>query len=163
MKNFSKWFWAVLRIAMGWLFLWPFLDKLYGLGFATPPGKGWMNGFSPTYGFLTHGTKGPFKDFFSAMAGNVFVDWIFMLGCLFIGVALLLGIGLKVAGWSGALMLVLMALAGFIPPEHNPIFDDHLVYAWLMIGIAMHPTDECLSLGNWWSKTKIVKRIPFLR
>jgi thiosulfate dehydrogenase [quinone] large subunit len=163
MKNFSKWFWATLRIMMGWLFFWPFLDKMYGLSFSTPPGSGWIDGGSPTFGFLTFGTKGPFTEFFSGMAGNPILDWIFMVGLLMIGVALLLGIGLRAAGWTGALMLVLMYLAGFIPPEHNPLIDDHIVYAWLMIGIAMHPADECLSLGKWWSGTKIVKKLPFLR
>jgi thiosulfate dehydrogenase [quinone] large subunit len=27
--------WGVLRLAMGWIFLWAFLDKLLALGFAT--------------------------------------------------------------------------------------------------------------------------------
>ena len=163
MKGFSKWFWAVLRIMMGWLLLWGFLDKLYGLSFATAPGKGWIDGGSPTYGFLTHGTKGPFGEFFASLAGNVFVDWLFMLGLLFIGTALLLGIGLRLAGWSGALLFSLMYVAGFIPPDHNPIIDDHVINAWIMIGIATHPVDECLSLGKWWSGTSIVKKLPFLR
>ena len=34
--NNSKYIWATLRIVMGWIFLWPFLDKTFGLGFATP-------------------------------------------------------------------------------------------------------------------------------
>ena len=28
-------FWGLLRLAMGWIFLWAFLDKLLALGFAT--------------------------------------------------------------------------------------------------------------------------------
>ncbi|MFC4062642.1 hypothetical protein ACFOWE_30465, partial [Planomonospora corallina] len=27
---------GVARIALGWVFLWAFLDKMFGLGFATP-------------------------------------------------------------------------------------------------------------------------------
>ena len=56
-------FWGLLRIAMGWIFLSAFLDKCFGLGFATgrDPETGaidfgsadaWINGGSPTDGFL---------------------------------------------------------------------------------------------------------------
>ena len=38
---------AVLRIMFGFYFLWAFLDKTFGLGFATPAAKAWINGGSP--------------------------------------------------------------------------------------------------------------------
>ncbi|MEU4541590.1 hypothetical protein AB0G15_42860, partial [Streptosporangium sp. NPDC023825] len=28
--------WAIARIGLGWIFLWAFLDKTFGWGFATP-------------------------------------------------------------------------------------------------------------------------------
>ena len=40
--------WAALRLAMGWTFFWAFADKLFGLGYATGAGKGWIDGGSPT-------------------------------------------------------------------------------------------------------------------
>ena len=49
--------WGLLRMAVGWIFLWAFLDKLVGLGFATEVGKGWLNGGSPTFGFLNFGSS----------------------------------------------------------------------------------------------------------
>jgi thiosulfate dehydrogenase [quinone] large subunit len=163
MKGFSKWFWTVLRLMMGWTFLWAFLDKLYGLSFATAPGRGWIDGGSPTTGFLSNATKGPFSDAFSALAGNPVVDWLFMLGLLLLGLSLMLGAGLKIAGWSGASLMVLMYLASAIPPSNNPFLDDHIIYAWILIGIAAHPYDECLGIGKWWSGTPVVKKLPFLR
>ena len=33
-----------LRIATGLVFLWAFLDKLLGLGYATPTDRAWING-----------------------------------------------------------------------------------------------------------------------
>ena len=76
-------FWGLLRIAMGWIFLWSFLDKMFGLGFATgrDPKTGvidfgspdaWINGGSPTEGFLSFGlhTKEPFTDWYSDLAGQ---------------------------------------------------------------------------------------------
>ena len=92
---------------MGWIFLWAFVDKLLGLGFATAPEKSWLAGGSPTTGFLKFAAKGPFVEIFHAMAGNPIVDWLFMLGLLLIGLALLLGIGVRIAGYSGALYALL--------------------------------------------------------
>ena len=41
---------AVARIMLGFVFLWAFLDKTMGLGFATKYGESWVNGVSPTAG-----------------------------------------------------------------------------------------------------------------
>lgn len=161
--SFAKNVWGLVRIAIGWIFLWPFLDKLFGLGFTTTPDHAWLAGSSPTTGFLTGATKGPFAGIFQAMAGSAFVDWLFMIGILCIGVALMLGIGVRIACYSGALMLVLMFLAGFIPPEHNPIIDEHLIYAITLIGLALMPSGEWLGFGKAWAKTGLVKKYPILK
>ncbi|MEA3166363.1 MAG: thiosulfate dehydrogenase (quinone) large subunit, partial [Thermoplasmata archaeon] len=39
--------WALLRIALGWIFFWPFLDKTFGLGFRTPHDGAWIRGGHP--------------------------------------------------------------------------------------------------------------------
>ncbi|HET6398689.1 MAG TPA: hypothetical protein VFH47_03965 [Candidatus Thermoplasmatota archaeon] len=127
--------WGSLRIAMGAIFAWAFLDKLLGLGFATERANAWVNGGSPTYGFLTYGTAGPLKGAFAAIAGNPFVDAIFMLGLLGVGVSLLLGVGVRVAGHAGAAMMLLMWLA-HLPPPNNPVLDDHIVYAMVLLAFA---------------------------
>ncbi|MFE0704679.1 DoxX family membrane protein [Streptomyces sp. NPDC058872] len=88
---------ATLRIVLGWSFLWPFLDKMFGLGFSTESAGAVVNGGSPTEGFLLHGTKGPFAHVFDSVAGAWWLDTLFMLGLLGIGLALLLGIGTRIA------------------------------------------------------------------
>ncbi len=155
----SKWLWVILRVAMGWMFLWAFLDKVFGLGFATVPEKAWIQGGSPTFGFLKFGSKGPFTDFFQLLAGQPVVDWLFMLGLLFIGLALILGIFMKIASYSGALMVFLMWLA-VLPPEHNPFLDDHLIYVVLLIALGIIKAGQYFGLGKWWTKTKFVKKYP---
>ncbi len=62
----SRYAWGVARIALGWIFLWAFLDKLFGWTFATPAGKGWLEGGSPTKGFLS-GAAWPVR---SVLQGN---------------------------------------------------------------------------------------------
>lgn len=158
-----RYFWAILRICMGWLFLWPFLDKLFGLGYSTSAEAAWIAGGSPTMGFLTFGTKGPFAEIFQSLAGNIFIDWIFMIGLLLIGLALILGIGVRIAGYSGALMLIFMYLAGFIPPEHNPFLDDHFIYALVMIGLTMTASGNTWGFGKKWAKSKLVSKYSILK
>jgi thiosulfate dehydrogenase [quinone] large subunit len=161
-QNRLQYVWGLLRLGMGWIFFWAFIDKLFGLGFATAPDKAWIAGGSPTFGFLKFATKGPFAEFYQGLAGNVLVDWLFMLGLLFVGITLLSGILVRLGGYTGALMLVLMYTAGFLPPQHNPFLDDHLIYALIMIGLTVTKSGYWLGLGKWWSRIKIVERYPIL-
>lgn len=162
MTTTAAYVWAGLRIALGWVFLWAFLDKTFGLGFATEREAAWLEGGSPTEGFLAFGTKGPFADFYQGMAGAAFADWLFMLGLLGIGIALILGIGMRIAAVTGALLLVLMWTAA-LWPENNPFMDDHLVYAGLLIGLALTRAEDTLGLGKTWGDLPIVKKHPWLK
>jgi len=125
-----------LRLTMGFIFLWAFLDKTFGLGFATAPEKSWLNGGSPTTGFLSFGAKGPFVDLFNSLAGVALVDWMFMLGLLFVGLTMIFNRYVKWGALAGSLMLALMYLA-LLLPENNPIIDDHIVYIMVLALIAI--------------------------
>jgi thiosulfate dehydrogenase [quinone] large subunit len=120
---------------MGLIFLWAFVDKLFGLGFATLKEKAWINGGSPTYYFLTYLTKGPFAELFQSLAGIAVVDWMFMLGLLFVGLTLVLNRFVIWGCIAGSAMLMLMYLASF-PPVHNPLLNDHIVYTLVLALIA---------------------------
>lgn len=165
--------WGATRILLGLVFLWAFVDKLIGLGFTTCRdaasntvnimcSSAWLEGGSPTTGFLKFATKGPFAEFFQSLAGNALLDWLFMLGLLGVGVALVLGIGVRLAGYSGALMLALMYVAGFIPPEHHPFVDEHIVYMVVLLGLVKVNKDQKLGFGKSWQKTNLVKDYPIL-
>jgi len=60
---------AVLRVTIGFYFLWAFLDKVFGWGYHTPSAKAWIHGGSPTKGFLSGVAVGPFQSQFHAIAG----------------------------------------------------------------------------------------------
>lgn len=153
---------GLLRLSLGWIFVWAFLDKTFGLGFTTEAGKSWLDGVSPTYGYLTFATHGPFANIFHALAGHPLVDWLYMLGLLLIGSALMLGVGVRIAGYAGATMMVLMFLAASLPPEHNPIIDEHVIYFLILLLFTRLPVGEWLGLGKWWSKQPVVKKYPWL-
>ena len=153
---------AALRLSLGWVFLWAFIDKMFGLGMATPDKGAWINGGSPTKGFLGNAVAGPFEGFYHSIAGAAWADWMFMLGLAAIGTALLLGIGMRAAAAAGSLLLVMMWTA-VLPPETNPFMDDHLIYAGVLIVLALTSAGDTLGLGKLWSRLAIVKRLPWLK
>src|SRR5437773_1702863 len=73
----ARYVFAGVRLALGWIFLWAFLDKVFGLGHETPAKASWLNGGSPTTGFLKFGAQGPFTDFYHSIAGAGWTNWLF--------------------------------------------------------------------------------------
>lgn len=152
---------AAIRLALGWIFLWAFLDKTFGLGHDTASAKSWLNGGNPTKGFLGSASKGPFSGFYHSIAGNGVVNFLFMAALLAIGVALILGIGMRLAAVGGAALTVLMWTA-VLPPASNPFMDDHLIYAAVLVLLALTGAGNTWSLGRIWSSTPLVRRAPWL-
>lgn len=153
---------VVLRLAFAWEFLWAFADKLFGFGFATPSERAWINGGSPTRGFLSNSASGPFESFYKGIAGATWADWLFMIGLFGIGAALLFGVGMRIAAATGALLMVLMWSVA-LPPETNPFLDDHLLYALVLILLAATYAGDRFGFGRWWSQTRLVRSFPVLR
>jgi len=165
---------AALRIGFGLTFLWAFFDKLLALGYHTGVDEtgaldrfgdaAWINGGSPTFGFLTFGVPAdnPMKDFFNSMAGDAWADWLFMLGLLGIGLALTFGVGIRMAAITGGALYVMMWLAS-LPLENNPVLDDHLLGAAALMVFAFTLAGDTWGLGKTWAKTNVVRRFSILR
>lgn len=130
-----------VRLSLGFIFLWAFFDKTFGLGFATESSKAWIAGGSPTTGFLSNAVKGPFAEFFHSLAGVSMVDYLFMAGLLFVGLTFLFKKYVKWGAFAGAIMVFLMWLA-LLPPENNPIIDDHIVYMFIFLYFAFTAKDQ---------------------
>ncbi len=151
---------AVFRIMVGWIMLWPFFDKLFGLGFQTPPGSGFIDGVSPS-SFVVYVTDGIFKDFYTSLAGNQIIDIIFMLGLLALGISLMLGIASKLST-IGIIAFLFIMYTLRIPPEDNPIIDYHLILIAGMVATYFLGGYERLSLNSKWRELWIVKKFPIL-
>jgi thiosulfate dehydrogenase [quinone] large subunit len=155
--NVSRHAWVFLRIGLGYIFLWAFFDKLFGLGFSTCKGQGiscsqaWLHGGSPTTGFLSHAATGPLSSFYHNLAGNMLVDWAFMLGLLFVGVGMLLGTWIKSAALVGMIMVALMWSA-LLWPVNAPGIDEHIIYFLAFFGFL------CSNAGSAWSV-----KLPWLK
>jgi len=159
---------AVLRIATGFVFLWAFLDKTFGLAYSTPTERAWINGGSPTNGFLSHVEVGPFQSIAQTIAGTWWADTLFMTGMAAVGIALIAGIGLRVSAASGALIMAMMWLAEF-PLDRftaagepsgstNPITDYHLIYAVVLVVLAASYAGHTWGLGRIWARLPLVQR-----
>ncbi|WKN46867.1 hypothetical protein [Nocardioides sp. Arc9.136] len=163
---------AVTRIGFGLTFLWAFLDKLLALGFSTGRDEtgavdrlgdaAWVNGGSPTEGFLTFGADGPFQGLYHDIAGAWWADTLFMVGLAGIGLALTLGIGMRLATAAGALLYVLMWTV-VLPPENNPVLDDHLLGAATLVALGALGAGDTWGFGRAWARTSLVRRFPVLR
>ena len=152
---------AAIRLSIGWVFVWAFLDKAFGLGHGTPGKDAWINGGSPTAGFLGFATAGPFSGRYHQIAGQAWADWLFMLGLLGIGAALMLGVAMRIATAAGVLLLVLMWTA-VLPPENNLFMDDHLIYALTLVLITSLGAGHTLGLGHRWDQLPLVRSRPWL-
>lgn len=175
-KNSNQWLYRVIalaRIALGFVFVWAFLDKLIGLGYTTCLDAktdvvtrfcktAWLQGGSPTAGFLKNATKGPFADMFQGLASVAVVDWLFMLGLALIGLSLILGIGVRIATITGSILMFMMWLS-VIPPANNPLIDEHIIYILLLMIINFSNPQQTWGGGRWWSKQKLVKKLPILQ
>ena len=157
---------AVLRLATGFIFLWAFFDKTFGLGFSTPAERAWINGGTPSQGFLnSDGVVGPLKPLFTAIASPT-SDVLFMLGMLGIGVAVMLGIGLRVSAVAGTVIMILMYLAEWPFAANagstNPAVDYHIIYALALIVVAALAAGDTWGAGRVWKRLGFVQKMPWL-
>ncbi|MEO7746093.1 MAG: hypothetical protein ABIV05_07690 [Actinomycetota bacterium] len=148
---------AAIRLSLGWVFVWAFLDKMFGLGHETPSAGAWINGGSPTAGFLGKATAGPFASTYQSIAGDTWVNVAFMGALAAIGVALMLGIAMRLAAAGGALLLVMMWTA-VLPPANNPFMDDHIVYALVLVLLALTGAGRTLGLSRRWERIPLVNK-----
>jgi thiosulfate dehydrogenase (quinone) large subunit len=128
------------------------------------PSLSWIEGGTPSQGFMKHGATGPFKDLFADMAGPL-TDWLFMLGMLGVGVAVMLGVGLRVAAVSGSIIMALMWIAEWpiTQGSTNPLIDYHVIYALVLIVVALTFAGDTWGLGRWWANLPVVRKHSWLR
>jgi len=93
-----------------------------------------------------------------SIAGAGWANWLFMLGLLGIGVALIAGVALRLAAASATVMLALMWAAEWPLAQHtsgcspsgstNPFVDYHVIYAIVAILAALAYAGNTWGLGR---------------
>jgi thiosulfate dehydrogenase (quinone) large subunit len=173
---------GALRLLLGFTFLWAFLDKAFALGFSTGRvlddagntvridffgDAAWIHGASPTAGVIGFALKGPFVDAIRSVTGYqmtatgptvaAWVDWVFMLSMLLIGIGLMTGVMTRLAAAGGIVWLAVFYLATAIWPEHNPFVDEHVIDAVVLVGIILANAGRYWGFGKAWQRVGWVK------
>jgi thiosulfate dehydrogenase [quinone] large subunit len=162
---------ALLRIALGLVYLWAFVAQGFGISytnteapaqghsasygwhFSYDASTGWISsGFShsPTAPYVG-GTHGPLAFIPKNLpTGLDDLGWMFAIGGL--GIALTLGVCMYLAGIGGFLLNVLLWFSTF-PPSNNPLIDGtHTIYALVLLLLMFLHAGNQWGLGRWWSK-----------
>jgi thiosulfate dehydrogenase (quinone) large subunit len=84
-----------------------------------------------------------------------------MIGLAGIGIALLLGVGMRVAAVSGA-VLYLMMWTVVLPPETNPVVDEHVIGALALLALALVHAGDTFGFGRWWKQQPVVAQNRWL-
>lgn len=142
----------VLRLLLGWFMLFD------GLGIVNVPG--WS-----ASGFLLNAKTFPtFYAWFALPMNSWWVDPLNAWGIVLIGVALLLGVGVRVASFAGAIMMILYYFPHNVFPSvpHGYIVEEHIIYAAAFIFIALCVPAQQFGLASRLRKTFLGK-IPFVK
>lgn len=135
-----------LRLAMGGMWLYAGLEKVFTSG-------GWN-----ATGYLQNVTTGPFAATFAAWSGPV-VNNLVIWGEVLIGIALILGIGVRWAAFWGAVMALFFYLSQ-LPPEHGWI-SELVIYVLLFITLMTSRVGMVLGVDTYLARYQ--KKHPVLK
>jgi thiosulfate dehydrogenase (quinone) large subunit len=159
---------VVLRIAIGWVFLFAGLEKFLALGGAP---------FSAA-GFLQHATAGtwpgvtlaqgeylnPTHPFWASLGANAgaigVINVLVVFGELAIGTALILGLFTRFAAAMGTLMMTFFFVASW--DFANGIVNSDAIYAILLVSVGIMGAGKVFGLDALLEKTEFVKKAPIL-
>ena len=143
---------AVLRVALGWVFLYAGITKL-------------MNPAWSAAGYLTHAQA--FTGLYGWFASSANIGWVNAVnewGLTLLGVSLILGIGVRLSSVLGIGLMALYYLPlGFPHPSATAyIVDEHVIYASVLLLFAVLRAGRAHGLDAWCADLTICRRFPRL-
>jgi len=142
---------VALRLLLGWYMLYAGLEKVFD--------PAWT-----AQGFLLSAKTFPsFYAWFAMASNSWWVDPLNSWGITLVGAALILGVGIRIAGWAGAMLMLLYYFPHYVFPTvpHGFIVEEHIIYAVAFILITLLPAAYSCSLGTYLRGT-FLGRIPYL-
>ncbi|MBI2064008.1 MAG: DoxX family membrane protein [Candidatus Yanofskybacteria bacterium] len=142
------------RISIGWMFFWAGITKVLD---PTWSAAGYLQGaktFSGFYRWLTTPGLLPLTNFVN--------EW----GLTLLGLALILGIFVRLSSVLGAVLMFLYYLPILqfpYPNAHSFIVDEHIIYISILLFFAAIRAGRVWGLENWCSGLPICSKFPRLR
>lgn len=144
----------VLRLSLGWIFLYSAVTKISNPNWSA---AGFLKGaqtFSDLYHWLSSSSVLPVANFIN--------EW----GQLLLGVSLILGIGVRLSSVLGVVLMLLY----YFPQLNFPyigktsyLVDEHIIYSLVLAYFVVIRAGRIHGLENWFSNLPICKKIPKLR
>ena len=142
----------LLRLLMGWIFLWAGFEKA-------------IEGFTAE-GFLLHATSGPLHGWLTDLGGDAtalaVIDPLVTYGQILMGLAIFFGAATRTALFFAGVMMFLFYLAQF-PPEYDLFADYYLVYIVVYLMLGALGAGRILGVDRYLEDLPVVGKRPWLR
>lgn len=134
---------VLLRVSMGWLFLYAGLDKIFDPSWTS---KGYLLGSKTLPGLYA---------FFASPSLLPFVDFLNEWGLTLLGISLILGAFVRLSSRLGVLLMFLYYLPVLHFPyvgEHSFLVDEHIVYILALEALAV------FQAGRTWGVDAVLQK-----
>lgn len=153
MNKHTKTALVVLRVVMGWFFLYAGLTKVLNPSWSAAGALGNAKLWPSLYAW------------FASPANIGWVNFVNEWGLTLLGVSLILGIGVRFSSLLGAGLMLLYygATAASVarPTPYTYLIDDHLIYVAILLFFAASRAGRVYGLEDWCEKLPICRRIPW--
>lgn len=154
MTQFQKISLFLLRVGLGWVFLWAGITKVFDPAWSA---AGYLMGaktFTGFYQWLASPDVVQFTNFIN--------EW----GLTLLGVALILGVFVRISSVLGAIVMLLYYMPILQFPYPNPhafIVDEHIIYISSLLVLGSYRAGRVWGLEKWCSSLPICAQFPKLR
>lgn len=145
---------TILRVSMGWLMLYAGVTKIINPNWTA---AGYLKGAKTFPGF-----------FQSLLDPSIIpiIDFVNEWGLTLLGISLILGIGVRLSGFLGGILMLFYYFPvlefPYIKP-HSYIIDDHIIYALVLFFLGAIRAGRYYGLENWCANLPICRNNPRLR
>jgi len=142
-----------LRLSLGWVFLYAGLTKV-------------LNPNWSAAGYLKAAKTFPELYQWFASAENIgWVNFLNKWGLTLVGAALILGIGIRIASWAGAALMLLYYFPVLTFPKigaNSYIVDEHIVYISIFLVLGALGAQSSWGIYSWLKAKGLEQKIPWL-
>ncbi|MES2953465.1 MAG: DoxX family membrane protein [Patescibacteria group bacterium] len=154
MNSSQKYALFALRITLGWMFFYAGITKVLDSSWSAAGYLAGAKSFPALFAWFASPSVIPVTNFLNA--------W----GLTLLGVALLLGIAVRLSSMLGVLLMTLYYLTALdfpFPNAHSLLVDQHVIYSAALFVLATFHAGRVWGLEEWCSRLSFLKKYPKLR